>query len=380
MNRLFYLLGPLFFYAYCTSADTGSALDIDSVKNLLEQKNCEDSVTMRSFQVIRNSTLDIREREEVFNLTLKFCSEEEDFIQKVTALALEIDLEWFLKKQAILFLQNQQICSDEVTDHLLQILYSPKRSWHIRNSVLWVLSDTPKECDQKVISSLSELVHSYPFQGTFLAIDILKEFQYMDMDSIPKISNEMNAFQTNNIRSVLWSLVRLGIRNNNINVVVELKKTAIRADMNTYYRILAVEALQDLSLYLDSAAKALYELVRDSKIHLDLTNYSYNYDYYKILLQVNKYDQGLQEKEDVKIRNRAFQALIELVKGDVDLSFLFRVLGSGYTDSEWPRRNAMSDQAIPKDVGLYARPVLTHLLSDPRVEISRNTVLLPTMY
>ncbi len=384
MKWLFYLLGTLIFYVYFTSAGTGSSpgapysalenpVSVDSLKQLLKQKNCEDSVIILSFNAIKDPTLNIRMRDELFKLTLQLCSEQENFIQKITALALESHLEWSLKEQAIVFVQNQQICSDEITDHLLQILYSPI-SWHIRNSVIWVLSDTPKGCDQKVISSLSQLVHSYPFQG-ILAHDILKVFEYIDLDSIPTISSEMSDFLEAKIRSVLWSLVRLGIRNQNINVVVELKKTAMRADMNTYYRTLAVEALQDLSLYVDSAAQALYELARDSRLHLDPVNYSYNYDYYNSLLKIaGTYYQTIQEKEDAKIRRRAFQALAELVEGDIQktLSFLFITPGSGYTDSEVARRNAMVDKPMPTDLGLYARPVLTQLLNDPRVEISQE--------
>ncbi|MDE0119782.1 MAG: hypothetical protein OXM55_07230 [Bdellovibrionales bacterium] len=420
MKLLFYLLGTLFFYIYFAGADTGSLpgandsvvekselsvgfqlyqsgvefvdsnfhsslgsrlqetqdsneITINSLKQFLKQKNCEDSVIAFSFNTIKNSTLDIRIRDEIFKLSLEFCSEQESVIQKIMALALDSHLEWSLKEQAIIFIQNQQICSDEITDHLLQILYSPI-SWHIRNSVIWVLSDAPKGCDQRVISSLSELVHSYPFQG-ILAHDILKAFEYIDMDSIPTISNEMSDFLEAKIRSILWSLVRLGIRNNNITASVELKKIAMKADMNTYYRILAVEALQDLSLYVDSAAQALYALVRDSKIHLDPADYSYNYDYYNSLLKIaGTYYQTLQEKEDAKIRSRAFQALVELVEGDREktLSFLFIAPGSGYTDSEVVRRNAMMDHPITTDLGLYARPVLIDLINDPRVEISQE--------
>ena len=383
MKILFCLLGVLLFYinfaeageeslqesAYSSLTDESLPIDtrLDSLKELLKKGICEGSVSVFSFHVIKDSSLNVRIRDEVFELTLKFCSEEESFIQKITSLAVEPKLEWSLKKEAVLFIQNQKICRNEITDHLLKILYSPINR-HIRNDIIWILSDVPKDCNQKIISSLSQFVHSHPFQS-LLAYEVFMVFKYIDLNSIPTISNDLADFRSEEIQSVLWSLVRLGVRNQNINAVVELKKIAMKADMNEYYRIVAVEALQDLSLYIDSAAQALYEIVRDSKSHLDPVNYSYNYDYYRNILQSEEY-QARQEEHDAQVRERAFFALAELVENDTHkfLSFLFVDRNLLNYDQVY-RHKAFADQPIPENLDLYARPALIKLANDPKVEL-----------
>ena len=318
---------------------TDDSLSIDahlgSLKEFLKKGTCEEPVIEFSVATIKNPVLGIRIRDEVLKLFLESCSENNQFIQQVTSLAVEPNLEWYLKQQAILYSQNQQnVCKDQIVSHLLQF-FNSNTTWHIRNAIVWILADIQENCDHNIIANFSQFIQQSP------------------SEPMPK---ELSDFRQQMVGSILWSLVRLGIRNQNSTVVIELKTIAMRYDVNVYFRIKAVEALQDLSLYLSAAAQALYEIVRDTKriAQSDFVTY----------------DQRIRDEEDKEVRERAFFALAELVENNKYnfLSFLFIDRELLNYDQVY-RRRAFVDQPIPENLDLYARPALIKLANDPKVEL-----------
>ena len=306
------------------------------IKENLIKNICKESIVSASLDAIKNNNLEMRIRDEILTLFFKFCSSNEDFKHRVVSLAVEPDLTWPLQEKALLlFNQNQSnscFDSDTVVDYLLQ-LFSQDIGWHIRNAVIWVLADIKKGCDQKIISFFSHFVQQSPEATPIELLD----------------------FRQRMIQSILWSLVRLGVSNKNESVVVELKAIAMKYDINVYFRIRVIEALQDLSLYFDSAAVALYEIVRDNK---------------RIARSAFvTYDQSIRDEKDKKVRNSAFGALMELLEKEKPefLSFLF-VHRERLDADQLYRRKAFANQIIPQDIDIYARLALERLIGDLKVE------------
>ena len=304
------------------------------LKKFLEEGVCKQSVSLTTTDVVKEHTLDVRDRTEVLDLFFETCHQHDEFESVMTSLVVEPKLEWSLKEKILLShdLDYSRVCSEIVLDHLL-ISFFENKDWHIRNAIIWMLSDVQGECDSKIISFFSDFVQQ----------------------SSEEMSIELLDFRQTMIQSILWSLVRLGFRNQNENIVSELKKMAMKYDMNLYFRIRAVEALQDLTIYFDSAAQALYEIVRDNKrlLRSDFVTY----------------EQKIRDEQDTKVRDSAFISLVELLTADqsVFLAFLF-VHKEELDSDQLYRRKAFVDQPIPDHLDIYAKPALVKLSSDEKVD------------
>ena len=302
------------------------------LKEYLTNNICRPIVISSSKRLVTNLNLNIRLRSEILQLFLQVCKKHEDFQQIIISLAIEPLLEWSLKNQIILQHNKTNICSHTLTDHLLRFFYK-NPNWHIRDTVIWILSQTNGECAEKVVT----------FFSTFVKED--KE----------KIEMELLEFRQIHIQSILWALVHLGINNNPNIVVSELKAMTMKYDMNTYFRIRAVEALQDLSLYLEPAAQALYEVVRDNKRISDSDFVTY--------------DQNIRDNNDTEVRNRAFLSLVELIeKEKAEFLPFFSVHNTKWETDQLYRKKALSNHDIPNVLDLYARPALTQLSQDNKVD------------
>ncbi len=299
----------------------------------LRKNICSSSVVKSILKVVSDQNIDLRVRDEVLELSFISCKENEEFKHIVSLLSLEPDLEWFLKEKVLLYHhQNNVVCSQKVLDHLLEYFSQPT-TWHIRTAIVSVLSESPKGCDQQVISFFSEFVHQ-------------------DSDGMQM---ELLDFRQSKIQSILWSLVRLAVRHNNPSVVTELHGMAMKYDMNVYFRIRAVETLQALSFYFDTAAEALYEIVRDNK-RIQRSDFV-------------TYHQMIRDRNDKMVRDRAFLSLEELLSQDKSKFFSFLFVQTEALDSDqlYPRK-VFSDQTLPESLDIYARPVLIKLVQDSRVD------------
>ena len=299
------------------------------LKKYLTNNICSSTIISSSERLVKDSNLSIPIRSEILQLFFQVCNEHEIFQQTVISLATEPSLEWTLKSQAILQYNKINTCSDTLTDHLLWFFYE-NPNWHIRDTVIWTLSQTEGRCARKVITFLSNFVK----------------------EDKEKIEMELLEFRQIHIQSILWTLVHLGV--NNPYVVNELKAMVMKYDMNNYFRIRSVEALQDLSLYLEPAAQALYEIVRDNKRVSDSDFVTY--------------DQKIRDDNDTEVRNSAFLALVELVEKERAefLSFLF-IHRERLDADQLYRKKAFSNHDIPDALDLYARPALIRLSQDNKI-------------
>lgn len=329
-----------------TSLIEASLIDVNTplkfklflLKGSLEEGVCNKSVASTTLNVVRNNDLDVRIRAEMLIFFSEKCNKHDDFKKTMTTLAVEPKLEWFLKEKVLLLYDPEynRICSDKVLDHLFSF-FSEDIDWHVRNTVIWMLSNVQGNvqeiCDNKIISFFSNFVQK----------------------SSEGMSIKLLDFRQTMIQSILWSLVRLGLRNENKNVVFELKKIAMRYDVNEYFRIRAVEALQDLSIFLDSAAQALYEIVRDNK-RIPQSEFV-------------TYEQKERDFQDKKVRKGAFIALVELVtKNRSDfLSFIHKHKEELHSDQLY-RRKAFADLLLPERLDSYAHPALLQLYDDKKVD------------
>jgi hypothetical protein len=304
------------------------------LRKYLEQEVCTQPVVSATMDIVKNNKQDIREREKILNLFFGVCNQNGDFENAMTSLAVEPKLEWFLKEKIILSHDSdyKRICSDTVLNHL-KLFFSNNMDWHVRNAVIWILADVKGDCDDKIISFFSGFVQQ----------------------SSEGMSIELLDFRQTMIQSILWSLVRLGVRTQNENIVSELKNMAMKYDMNLYFRIRAVEALQDLSVYFNSAAQALYEVVRDNK-RTPQSNFV-------------TYEQRIRDEQDTKVRDSAFIALVELLTNHTSafLSF-FSVHQEEIDSDQLYRRKAFSNQPKPARLDTHARPVLDQLRNDETVD------------
>ena len=313
-------------------ANKNVAIDLQELflKEYLTNNICNPAVIVSSEQLIKNSSLDMSTRVEILQLFFTVCSEYDNFQETVVSLAIEPSLEWALKEKALLQANKNNVCSNEIIDHLLWFFYEDL-NWHIRDAVIWILAQTEKECSQKIITFFSEFVQK----------------------DMKELRSELLEFRQIKIQSVLWALVHLGI--NNPLVVNELKKMAMKYDMNNYFRIRAVEALQDLSLYLESAAQALYEIARDNR-RIAQSDFI-------------TYDQQIRDDRDTEVRNSSCLALTELVEKERTdfLSFLF-IHRERLDADQLYRKKAFSNQNIPASLNIYARLALITLTQDEKVD------------
>lgn len=303
------------------------------LREYLKKNICKKPITSATIKIVKNK-LDIRIRYELLDLFFKNCNKHADFENAVTSLVIEPNLEWSLKERILLSHDQSQsrICSDTVLDHLLSF-FSIKTNWHVRNAVIWMLSNVKAGCSGKVVTFFSDLVQK---SSDGMLIELLDFRQTM-------------------VQSILWSLVRSGLINKDEHVVSELKKMAMKHDMNIYFRIRSIEALQDLSLYLGSAAQALYEIVRDNK-RIPRSDFV-------------TYDQKIRDEQDTKVRDSAFMSLVELLTENRSdfLSFLF-VHREDLDSDQLYRRKAFIGQPIAGNLDVYARPALISLRDDEKID------------
>lgn len=300
------------------------------LKEYLTNNICNPAVITSSKQLIKNSNLNMSTRIEILQSFFKVCSEYDNFQETVVSLAIEPSLEWALKEKALLQANKSNTCSNEIIDHLLWFFYEDL-NWHIRDAVIWILTQTERECSQKIVTFFSDFVQK----------------------NMKELRSELLEFRQIKIQSVLWALVHLGI--NNPLAVNELKKMAMKHDMNNYFRIRAVEALQDLSLYLEPAAQALYEIARDNR---RITQSDFV-----------TYDQQIRDDRDTEVRDSACLALTELVEKERTdfLSFLF-IHRERLDAEQLYRKKAFSNQTIPVNLDIYAHPTLVTLTQDEKVD------------
>ena len=304
------------------------------LKKYLEQKVCTQPVVLATMDIVKNNERDVREREKILNLFFEVCNQNDDFENTMTSLAVEPKLEWSLKEKITLSHDSdyKRICSDTVLNHL-KLFFSDNTDWHVRNAVIWILADVKGDCNNKIVSFFSGFIQQ----------------------SSEEMSIELLDFRQTMIQSILWSLVHLGFRTQNESIVFELKNMAMKYDMNLYFRIRAVEALQDLSIYFDSAAQALYEIVRDNK-RIPQSNFV-------------TYEQRIRDEQDTKVRDSAFIALVELLTNHASAFLPFFSMHQEEIDSDQLyRRKAFFNQPMPVRLDTYARPALDQLRNDKKVD------------
>lgn len=312
------------------------------LKKYLEQEICKPSVIVSVLRAVNNQDLNIYKRSEILELSFTACQKNDEFKDEfkhaMSLLAVEPELEWSLKEKVLIYHQkNSVVCcsdSDPVVEHLIES-FSQEINWHIREAIVDILSESPQGCARKVISFFSEFV----------------------MQDLAQISTptELVDFRQRKIQLILWSLVRIGMKYEHPFVVSELKKMAMKYNMNVYFRVRAVEALQDLSLYFDIAAQALYEIVRDNK-----RTHESEDDFIT-------YDQTIRDENDTKIRDQAFLVLVELLEENYSDFFSFLSKTSNLEQQIY-RSKVFQDQSLPDSLDLYARPALVTLAQDTKVE------------
>ena len=330
MKLVFYFVfGLSFFHLENRAFSSGLQTFINSC-------SFEAEGTQVGLQVLTYKNLNINTRDLLLENFFKTCEKTPVFKTAIIDLAVAPNLEWSLKQKALVWHQtHSEQCSPKIITHLLQ-LFSEDGNWHVRDAALWFLSNVSKEgdCDEQIISFLSDLIQQDAHQMSVQAVN----------------------FRQIKIKTILWVLVRLAVRHQDEAVALEFKRMAMHHNLNMYFRITAVEALQDLSLYSPAAAQSLYEIVRDTK----RVRQSDFVTYY----------QGIRDKQDTKVRNYALASLANLIGTDQSdfLPFLNQNFLDRVDSDQIHRIKAFENQSIPADLGLYARPALLQLSQDSQVD------------
>ena len=348
MNKIFYWLfsfiGVLLFsgMAWSTTVDLSSTtVDLSSTNNKastnpvvednLEQDLCDDLAMDLALKTVQNTQLEMNKRVGALQLFFENCQNHKKFLQTVRAVALDPQLEWRIKEQALLFHQvHNKKCSNELVTHLLNIFPTPLL-WSIRDAMIWVLSETKQGCDEEIIRFFARFIQEPAIH----------------------LSSELVDFRQEKIQSLIWALVRLGIKNENLSVVEELKKIAIRPGMNLYFRVRAVEALQDLSFYLESATWTLYEIIKGINKRIPSNGVTYD-------------AQRIQYEKDTEVRDSAFSSLLDLIQKErQELLYFLLIPKEQLPDEELYRRKGFSQLPLPKyKLSASARTALTALIED----------------
>ena len=308
-----------------SSVNKGVSTNSDGEDNL-KKDLCDNSTMNLAIQTVQDKTLEMNKRVGALNLFFENCQNHKQFLSIVKEVALDSQLEWRIKEQALLFHQvHNQNCSNDLVKHLLNIFPTPLL-WSVRDAMIWVLSETKKGCDEEII----------------------KFFAGFIQEPAVRLASELVDFRQEKIQSLIWALVRLGIKNENLSVVEELKKIAMKSDMNLYFRIRAVEALQDLSFYLDSASWTLYEIIRD------------------INKRVPSNSQRIQYQKDTEVRDSAFSSLLDLIQKErQELLYFLLIPKEQLPDEELYRRKGFSQLPLPKyKLSTSPRTALNALIED----------------
>ena len=283
-----------------------------------------------------SDNVDIRERTNKLNVFVQSCPREKvDSVLKQIVLIPTV--EWFLKKTALDQMSEQNFCEESVQNYLLNTIRKETGDWHTRESVIWFLSNTPTECDTPIVQFFVEFIQQEQ----------------------PDLTMEVALFRQQIINNLFWALVRLGIKSSDDFVSKQLKNIAMNEDLNVHFRITAVSALQDMSVFRAEPAQALYEVVRDSVV--------------KTSNGFETYFESIRNEKNQRVQLNAFAGLVEVMRGN---NSFFSFLLKRVEDIEEPDRirwEALNQQDIPDDIAQYVRVVLEEISIDPKVhEVYRD--------
>jgi len=245
---------------------------------------------------------------------------------------MEQEAEWFLKEIALSYIDEQTFCKENLQNYLFDLLMIERQDWHIRESVIWVLSGTPAECAESVIQFFVEFIQK-------------------DQDQL-EFTMEMLLFRETMIYELFWALVRLGVNNQSNIISEQLQDIAMNENLNEYFRTLAIRALQDMSVFYNIAAQSLYEIVRDSVKTKKANGFETYYE--SIINEKNK-----------KIRELAFSALVEVMNGRSEL--LRAKALPGASELAVYRQKALAQQTLPQDVTQHVKIALQNIINNPQI-------------
>ncbi len=364
----FLILTMFFLFHFSANSIEGESVQIlplDQLTTELKKNKCTDSHISSVTDVVLNNNLDIRDKGEMLLSFFTACKNHRNFMEKMAFLAMQEEIHWYIKEKILLFyLNNTDACSHQITEHLLNFFLAPTTN-HIRNSIIWILSKTKKNCDREVISFFSDFIQK-DSSGLML---------------------ELSDFRQYNIQSILYALVYIAIKNQNPLVFSELKMIAMNHNINVYFRVRAVESLQDLSIYFQLPAQILYTIIKHKR-QIAQSNFI-NWEERKI------------RDQNREVSDSAFNVLMELVETDPFkfFSFLLNSNESRNFDHFYRRKVFSSDQLrlpdtldqlrlpdtldqlrlpgtytlsgqlrLPGTLDHYARPILEKLSKDPGVD------------
>ena len=274
----------------------------------------------------------IRERINTLYTFAQSCPEEqvESVLEQVV---LTPTAEWPLKEMALDQMSEQGLCKENLQNYLLNFIKLERVDWHVREAVIWILSNTPAQCDTSVIQFFAEFIQQEQ----------------------PNLKMEVVLFRQQMIHNLFWGLVRLGVNNQNALVSRELKEITMNENLNVYFRIVAIQALQDISIFHEDAAQALYEIVRDSVTTKKSTEFETYYE-------------SIRNEKNQQIQVNAFASLVQVMQEGVEfLDFVSRRM-ENVKEKNWSRWKAFKHQDIPEDITQYIRIALQDISVDPQID------------
>ncbi len=204
-----------------------------------------------AIKFISNTEIDIYHREQRLEKITSHCQVNKVAPSLVPAVTnFNNDMEWFLREKIITWVtKNNRQCSKDIVDYLLSAIFKKNEDYYIREAMIWAVADTThakgqsiKLCDGKVISVFSNFIQT-------------EQHKLNDL--------ELADFRTRMIMPLLLSMVRLGIRNHTDTPADALKTIALNHSVNTYFRIIALEALQGFSVYRKSGVQYLKNIIKE---------------------------------------------------------------------------------------------------------------------
>ena len=277
--------------------------------------------------ILHSLNNDIRQRKDNLYAFINFCPEDQvDPVLK--QLVIEPEAEWFLKEIALGHISEQSFCEENLQDYFFNFIMVEEQDWHIRKSVIWALSSVPLECAESVIQFFVKFIQQEQ----------------------PELTMEMALFRQHTIYDLFWSLVRLGVNNQNDIVAEQLKNIAMNENVNVFFRTLAIRSLQDMSIFYEAAAQDLYEIVRDSTA----TEKSNGFEtYYESIIN----------KRNRQIQGIAFSALVEVMEGQSE----FLKTLSGAKEPAVYRWKALDQYVLPQDVTQHVRLALQNISTSSQI-------------
>ena len=270
---------------------------------------------------------DIRQRTDHLHTFIESCPQDQ-VDSALEQLVMKSEAEWFLKEIALGQMSEQCFCKENLQNYLFNFIMVERKDWHIRKSVIWVLSGTPAECAESVIQFFVEFIQQEQ----------------------PDLTMEVALFRQQMVYDLFWSLVRLGVNSQNDIVSEHLKSIAMNEDVNVYFRTLAIRALQDMSIFYEKSAQDLYEIVRDSVTTKKSIGFETYYE--SILNERNKQIQAI-----------AFYALVEVMEGQSE----FLKTLSGTREPTVYRWKALDQQVLPQDITQYVRLALQNISTSSQI-------------